>query len=223
MGKFMKNFIKVVVLTLLSLCCFNSLFSQVDSLIIFLNDGTQKSVAIDELAKANFAPVEMVIQEIILNQGWNLISTNIIPKLPDFMDNIWANNTDKFVIAKNNSGAVFIPQFGINNIGRWDITQGYQVYSTAADTVYISGEVVNPPEKEIELKTGWNMTAFLCNTLMNAATAFSSITDNNNLLIAKNQEGQVYIPSFGINSLGNLIPGQGYRLYVTSNDVLIYP
>ena len=219
----MKNFIKTVVITTLIFCFFSESLSQVDSLIIFFNDGTQKSVAIDELSKADFTPVEIVVQEIILNQGWNLISTNIIPKLPDFMDNIWANHGDKLVIAKNNSGAVFIPQFGINNIGRWDISQGYQVYSTAADTVYISGEEVNPLDKDIELKTGWNMIAYLRNGGMNAATAFNSITDNNNLLIAKNQEGQVYIPSFGINSLGNLIPGQGYRLYVTNDDVLIYP
>jgi len=55
------------------------------------------------------------------------------------------------------------------------------------------------------------------------AFQFISITDNNNMLIAKTLEGLVYIPSYGINTIGNLKPGVGYKVYVTTSDTLVYP
>ena len=198
-------------------------FSQVDSLIIYLKDGSQKSIAIDDIDKAEFNSFDILYQEIILSSGWNLISSNIKPKLPDNMENIWVNNTDKLIIVKNNSGEVYIPQYGINSIGKWDISQGYQVYVNAADTLYILGEEVNPLEQNVLVKSGWNLIAYLRNEPMNATNAFVSVTDNNNLVIAKNNAGQVYIPGFGINSIGNLLNGQGYRVYVTNNDAINYP
>ena len=180
----------------------------------YLASGYYHSSALQSIYFKTFIP---------LSQGWNLISSNITPALPDSMQYIWAYNTDKLVITKNNAGSVYIPQFGINSIGKWDVTQGYQVYMSAPDTLGITGEPVVPAETGISLKSGWNMIAYLRSSEMEEPLAFASITDNGNLVLAKNLAGQVYIPSFGINSIGNLVPGQGYRVYVTNNDTLVYP
>jgi len=41
-------------------------------------------------------------------------------------------------------------------------------------------------------------------------------------LIVKSETG-MYVPSYGINTLGNMQPGQGYYIYVLNNTILTYP
>jgi hypothetical protein len=43
------------------------------------------------------------------------------------------------------------------------------------------------------------------------------------LVIAKNNNGQTYIPGYGINDIGTMQPGQGYQVYLTAADTLVYP
>jgi M6 family metalloprotease-like protein len=160
---------------------------------------------------------------IALFSGWNMISSNIIPQKPDLMQNITSSITGNLVIAKNNIGAAFIPKYEINDIGKWDVTQGYQVYMSYADTLVVTGLAVNPSDTQIALYQGWNIISYLRNSEIDCETAFASLTDDNNLIIVKDNYGNVYIPAYGINTIGNLIPGQGYQIYVLNTDVLVYP
>jgi hypothetical protein len=158
---------------------------------------------------------------IYLTSGWNLISSNMIPQLPDSMQHVTSYITNNLIIAKNNNGEVYIPSYDINNIGRWNKTQGYQVYMSKADTLNIYGDLVNPTETSITLSSGWNMISYLRNSELDCETAFASLAEGN-LIIVKDNFGNVYIPEYGINTIGNLIPGQGYQIYVLNADVLIY-
>ena len=56
---------------------------------------------------------------------------------------------------------------------------------------------------------------------MSAITALSSISSS--LVLAKNNAGGIYSPVFGINTLGNMQPGQGYYFYMNTAAILIYP
>lgn len=160
--------------------------------------------------------------DIPLNSGWNLISTYIKPQAPDTMNNVMSEISNNLLIAKNNGGQVFIPSYEINTIGRWDVTQGYLVYMSAVDTLSIFGSEVVPSETPIQLSAGWNTIGYLRNAEFSAEQSFTSITDNNNLLIAKTLDGKVYIPSYSINTIGNLKPGVGYKVYVSNPDILYY-
>ena len=42
------------------------------------------------------------------------------------------------------------------------------------------------------------------------------------IIIVKNSNGLVYWPPF-VNLIGNLIPGEGYQINLSSIGVLIYP
>lgn len=159
---------------------------------------------------------------IALTSGWNIISSNITPQEPDSLQYVTADIIYNLVIAKNNTGNTFIPSYDINDIGKWDVTQGYQVYMSNADTLVITGLSAIPSESQIILNEGWNMIAYLRNTEIDCETAFASLAEGN-LIIVKDNEGRVYIPSYGINTIGNLIPGQGYQIYVLNADVLVYP
>jgi hypothetical protein len=43
------------------------------------------------------------------------------------------------------------------------------------------------------------------------------------ILLVKNNAGQVYWPAFNVNQIGDMLPGQGYQVYLTNPGTLIYP
>ena len=56
---------------------------------------------------------------------------------------------------------------------------------------------------------------------MDAAVALDGISSD--VLIVKDINGASYIPSFGINSIGDLQPGQGYKIKMANSATLTYP
>ena len=164
-------------------------------------------------------PVE---QNINLTTGWNLISSNIEPvdtSIPVVLDEVKEN----IVIVKNNDGDAYLPAFEIDDIHNWNSDEGYQVYVTNPDILVVNGFRIQPENSPISLDAGWNLISYLRNSELDCETAFESITDNGNLVIVKDNDGNTYIPAFEINSIGNLVPGQGYQIYVLNPDELIYP
>jgi hypothetical protein len=212
----------ITFLVLISLYCIDS-FAQSDTLVIKLkNNPVQDSIITSELQKIAFGFITVPDQEINLTEGWNMVSS-FVEAGNALMDSIWLSILDDVIIVKDNEGNTFIPSYGINDIGNWNVTQGYQVYMNQDKTLVLFGTSVNPEITPIFLGSGWNMTSYLRNTAINAEEGFSTIADDENLIIAKDNDGNVYIPSYGINSIENLTPGQGYQLYVSNEDTLLYP
>jgi hypothetical protein len=60
----------------------------------------------------------------------------------------------------------------------------------------------------LDLLSGWNMIGYGCTTQSDAQDLLSSISDK--IIIAKNNAGSVYMPEFGFNGIGDLLPNQGY-------------
>ncbi|MDT3741025.1 MAG: T9SS type A sorting domain-containing protein [Candidatus Kapabacteria bacterium] len=176
-----------------------------------------------ELGECDFVIGEPVLQKIFLKSGWNLSSSFIIPQQPDLMQNVCNDVKNNMVLAKNGVGKTYIPQFNINQIGKWDYKQAYQVYMTNPDTLIVIGMLSDPINDPIDLAQGWSMAAYLRSTPMDAPLALASIIGENKLLLAKNNKGQTFIPQFGINKIGNLMPGEGYQLYNKSAVQLTYP
>ena len=153
-----------------------------------------------------------------LGQGWNTISSFIAPTQAS-MERIW-ENANQLVIVKNSSGNFYYPSLQINTIGNWNQFEGYQCYVTAPFDLLISGSRINP-QTPINLSVGWNLIAYIKDTEMPIENALSSL--GNSLLIAKDNSGNIYFPSAGLNTIGNMVPGQGYLIYMLSADTLIYP
>lgn len=159
---------------------------------------------------------------ISLKEGWSMISSNIIPEHTE-LDSILSEIKDKIVIMKNCKGDIYIPEFDINTIGRWNITEGYQVYSSEEMHLLVTGSNVEPGDFAINLAKGWHIVAYLGSEAQSAVDALKSLTDEGVLVIAKDSNGNTYIPAFGINNIGDMLPGQGYQLYLNDNGTLDYP
>ncbi|HRP01113.1 MAG TPA: T9SS type A sorting domain-containing protein [Candidatus Kapabacteria bacterium] len=160
--------------------------------------------------------------QINLNAGWNLISSNVLPRSIK-LDSIFMDISDDISIVKNSIGKTYIPAYGINTIGNWNLHQGYQVYAKNTCILKIIGESIKPENEAIIVKAGWSYLAYLRNSSMNIATALSSIVNKGKLVIAKNSSGKTYIPAYGINSIGNMVQGKAYQVYLTTLDTLTYP
>lgn len=154
--------------------------------------------------------------------GWNMVSSICLATNPD-MESIFNSIKNHVTIVKDNAGNVYIPEFEVNTIGDWDLTQGYQVYSQKAQTIKVIGTPIEPEEHTIYCESGWNIISYLRDSPYDAEICFAPLTENDNLILAKDNAGNVYIPEFDINMIGNLMPMQGYQIYLKNKDTLLYP
>ncbi len=157
-----------------------------------------------------------------LNTGWNMISTYIRLVNID-MEDVLLPIVNNIVIVKNNLGQIYFPEFGINDIGNWKYEEAYQIYTNRATTLEIEGAKSNPQIDEIALTAGWNMLAYLRDNSMDIEIALASLTQNGTLVIAKDNLGNVFFPAFEINMIGDMLPGQGYQIYLLSSTKFKYP
>lgn len=184
-----------------------------------LAENTSGNSAFSDILQVRTLPE---LHSIPLAFGWNLISTYVEPENTT-MEEVFSEITSSTVIVKNNAGQIYYPEFEINDIGDWDEKQGYQVYMSQSETLLISGMKIVPEEIPIALNAGWNMIAYLRDNPIDIEIALASLTDDDNLLIAKDNFGNVFYPAFEINMIGDMLSGQGYQIFILNEDVLVYP
>lgn len=181
----------------------------------YANDGFSMITALN----ANTAPTQEMLS-IPLKAGWNMISSYIVPQKPSF-DTIVKPMTDVIQVVKDGDGKTYLVALNLNGIGAWDITQGYRLQVSADDTLFISGLPVNPLATPIPIRTGWQIIPVFSRNAIAPATALASLS--NSVDVLKDNDGRVYIPDLGINTIGQMIPTQGYRLKAKSAGELRYP
>jgi hypothetical protein len=158
-------------------------------------------------------------QSIPLRESWNMISSYVLPDNSNMLD-IMDQLKDKVVLIKDETGKSTIPEFGINNIGNWNVTKGYQIKVTEPTNLTISGSKVNINDTQIELGGKWEIISFFCENPNTPSNSFNSIMDN--IFLVKDQDGMTYIPEFGIDGIKCLVPGRGYQIRTKSSGVLKY-
>ena len=65
----------------------------------------------------------------------------------------------------------------------------------------------------IDLSAGWNMFGYGCPSSINVADGLSNHTES--IIITKDNNGNVYMPEFGFNGIGDFTPGFGYQIKLT--------
>ena len=162
----------------------------------------------------------VVTQSVALNFGWNLISSFIVPQDLD-MPSIFGSIVSDIIIVKNGTGNSYVPAFGINTIGDWVIEEAYKTKAVNTTLLEIAGPLVDPEMTPLTLSAGWSLMAYLRTSPMDAIAVFNGIVSD--VLLVKDVNGASYIPGFGINTIGDLQPGQGYKIKMANAATLIYP
>lgn len=160
-------------------------------------------------------------QTIELISGWNLMSTHIIPELEDITE-VFSSVVSDIVIVKNNNGDAYLPEWSYNGIGNMLIGEGYQLKINATSELLIVGERIFPSLNPIALNEGWSFIAYLRLAPALADLALQDLTENNNLIIAKDNYGNAYLPEWDFNGIGEFVSGSGYQVKIATMDTLLY-
>ncbi|MCX6256619.1 MAG: PKD domain-containing protein [Bacteroidia bacterium] len=159
-------------------------------------------------------------QTITLLQGWSFISTYIIPNNPGCFD-IFNPVLSDVIIVKNGAGAVFWPQYNLNNIGNFVLGEGYQLKMSVLHTINVVGLACVPQTSPFNIPVGWSILGYLRQVPGLIASMLAPVTSN--IIIVKNGNGNVFWPFYGLNAIGYMNPGEGYQIKMNSGQTLIYP
>ena len=153
--------------------------------------------------------------------GWSIFSTYLSFESMD-LATLLSSIFDQIIICKNNAGDAYLPEWGFNGIGDVEVGQGYQIKLLNDINITAEGDYMAPEDNPIDLTAGWNMIGYLRLEPADAAAVLFDINATNNLVIAKDFNGQAYLPEWDFNGIGDLVSGQGYQLKLNNEDVLTY-
>ncbi len=164
-------------------------------------------------------------QTIILNSGYQIISSNLVPPNPDLMV-VMENNLNDNLDFVRNTGGLMLRKIGpvwVNGIGDWITTEAYLFRMNDTDLLIIEGNNIDP-QTPIQLNEGYQFVSYLPVNSMNALLAFQTIL-NENLNFIRSSSGNM-IRKIGpnwVNGIGNANPTEGYLIKMNQGDVLTYP
>jgi len=158
--------------------------------------------------------------QLSISKGWSILSSYVSPDVTP-LEAIYNTIIEDVIIVKNGSGQIFWPQFGINTIGEWNIEEGYLVKLAQANTLDLIGVKIIPQSTPISIPAGWSLIGYLRDSQMSIETIMSDI--ENDVVMVKDGEGNVYWPEYSINQIGDMIPGEGYQIKMLSEQELTYP
>jgi thiol-disulfide isomerase/thioredoxin len=183
-----------------------------------LNALNYNSAAIVDDGSCVYSISEQVLS---LPEGWSIFSTYLSVENMDMADFL-SPIVDDVTIVKNHKGMAYIPIWGYNGIGHLQVGQGYQIKLTDANEITIEGLYMKPEANPVELTVGWNTIGYLRLEGADAALVLEGINSSGNLILVKDYNGNVYLPDLNYNSIGDMLPGQGYRLKINNIDELQY-
>jgi len=159
--------------------------------------------------------------DLLINQGWSMISAPILP-VDLNVSNIFSELVERelLIIMKDGNGRFYAPQFGFNQLGDWEPTQGYWINLTEQFELELIGERI-AVDTPIQLHQNWNMVGYLPDQELPAPEALVSLEET--LLFAKDDNGRFWSIEFGFNNMPEFRPGEGYLIKLSEADELIYP
>lgn len=159
-------------------------------------------------------------QTIELQQGWNLVSARVTPADAG-LETVLADVLSNVLLVKDEHGQIFSPSDNLNQIGAWDVNEAYMIYTDADVAFTLEGTETDPTATSIALNPGWNLVPFFGTAAYPVEDAVAPIADQ--LVLVKDDQGNVYYPESGINSIGDMQPGRGYKVYLNEETTLTYP
>ena len=108
----------------------------------------------------------------------------------------------------------YIPDYDINQIGNYDYSEGYMMFSIYDETVgmNMAGQPINHDHPIVLEPYKVNMVPYFHDDCLPVEYAFSSIV--NELLLVKDDDGRFYIPDADINTLNYVCPGNAYIVFI---------
>jgi len=157
------------------------------------------------------------IQTLNLAEGWSGISTYLNPTDAN-IENMFSSVSDEMVVMYKLDGSMYWPGQNLNTIGQWDTYDGHVIKMSQDATLEVSGDEID--NKSVFLESGLNLIPVLSSDPANVELLFSTIPQ---LVLVKEVAGiGVYLPQWGINTLGSVLPGSAYFAYTNQSGSISY-
>ncbi|MCB2198637.1 T9SS type A sorting domain-containing protein [bacterium] len=154
---------------------------------------------------------EITIQQPLQGGRYELISTPLWPQ--DLAIENLTDMLEGLQIVYEDNGDFYWPAASVNNIGEINVTEGYRVFVTNDQMFPITGMPLDPNTGYALANNRWNWMGYPFLEEHPVEAALSEIGEQ--LIIVMNDDGLVYWPEASVNTLGNLVPGTGYQVFVS--------
>jgi hypothetical protein len=166
------------------------------------------------------AALEERAAQVPLDGGWSLVSTNL--RLHETrMDSLLQDLGSNLVVLSDIAGHYVWPAQGANQIQHWDPLQAYQIKVNQADLLDLAGLEIVPEALPVAVPAGWNLIAYPRITDLVVAGTLEGIFPT--MVLAQAGDGTQYWPAEDVNTLGVLLPGEGYKLFLAAADTIVWP
>ena len=160
-------------------------------------------------------PVLSMTQDIELNPyTFNMCSANVIPETADIatvFDGI------DLLLVKNDGSDYYVPSYNVDQIGSFDNREGYKVFLNGANQQVMNVTGLPVGEMSVELMPYMmNIMPFLPDGCMATSDVFAGYEDQ--ILTVKNDDSDFFVPSYGVETLSEMCPGEGYAIFLNGAD-----
>ena len=74
----------------------------------------------------------------------------------------------------------------------------------------------------ISLESGWNMVGYLREESESVEIIFNDLVTQGAIRLVKDYEGNIYLPEWSFNAIGQMEPGSGYQVKTFFDCILQY-
>lgn len=196
---------------------------------VVLRDPLNQDITPSLIQGSNIIISELDTQLIQLQEGWNIISSRIVPEstaLTDVFASLMASGT---LIKVQSSEGSFLEKnlqgTWINSIGDYHTDEGYKVNVSESCILEITGIKLLLPHT-LHLDSGWNTISYMLGTATTPANTFAALISSGALVKVLDEAGlflEQNLSNVWVDNIHTLIPGEGYRVFLREAQDFTYP
>jgi parallel beta-helix repeat protein len=159
-------------------------------------------------------------QDIAITGGqYNLLGFNLLPHYPDAWDVF--GDLEGLQIVYNDAGNVLIPGYNINTIGDINFLDGFYLYTDNNTSIQYEGTYIHMEDWGITVAPNkWNYISVLSQNPVPVVDVFAGLEDE--VSIVQAASGDSWIPGLGVNTIGNMQPGTGYKIALAVDTAVTF-
>ena len=129
------------------------------------------------------------------------------------------------ILVKNDNSEFYVPDFGVDQVNNVMTGEGYKVFLDGPGSQSFTVEGM-ASDASIMLTLDaytFNLLGYLPQECMPTSEVFAGYEDQ--ILIVKNDGSDYYVPAFGVSTLDEMCPGEGYAVFLNGGSSVdfMYP
>tara|TARA_Y100000994_G_scaffold240330_1_gene234929 strand:- start:7651 stop:14520 length:6870 start_codon:yes stop_codon:yes gene_type:complete len=184
----------------------------------FNSNGTNQDAGTSCVLGTVFASHQVIPLNENLYSDWDMISTYMSSE--ETVQSIFTPVAEELVIIKDATELVYWPDLNIQTLTTLNVNDAYAVKTWAPNEITVYGDFIQPEEISFSL-SGWNYMSYPRYYPEDVDVVLSDLASNIKLL--KDDEGNLYWPELGINTIGQMEAGEGYILKVLDDQLFSFP